>query len=116
MCHLESGYPSLPDLVTLKKTLTFLERCGKKDSIYLNDDPLSFAMNRIMNANLEMGKNINNMIREDIPDMSVLMERVRNNVRESAASRSMVYRDINPALTSPDINIRQNIILTSFTG
>lgn len=69
----------------------------------MNDDPLIFAMEKVVNANLQMGRNMRNMLGEDIPDMTVLMERVINNVRESAASWSMAYKDINPPLTSRDI-------------
>lgn len=43
------------------------------------------------------------MIREDITNMTVLMERVRNIVRESSSSRSFVYKDISPVLITHDI-------------
>ena len=49
----------------------------------MDDDPLSFAIRKVIAANTPVGKIVGDMITNDVPDMSVLLEKVRNCVRES---------------------------------
>ena len=46
---------------------------------------------------------MSDMIREEVPDMSVLLGKANNCIRESDASRCMVYKDINPTLSMHSI-------------
>lgn len=70
VCYVELGYPSLPDLVRYKEH-NFLKKMWDERSS-MNDDPLSFAMKRVVNENTTTGKYVKEMIREEVSDMSVL--------------------------------------------
>ena len=69
----------------------------------MHDNPLCFVIRKVTEANTPIGKLVSGMIREEVPDVSVLLERSKSCVRESNASRYVVYKDINPTLTTHDI-------------
>ena len=69
----------------------------------MHDDPLSLAIRKVTEANTPIRKLVSEMIREEVPDVSVLLERSNSCVSESNASRCVVYKDINPTLTTHDI-------------
>lgn len=47
----------------------------------MNDDPLSFAMIMVINANTLTGRCVRDMIREEVLDMSVLTDKAKNSIR-----------------------------------
>ena len=76
----------------------------------VDDDPLYFAIRKVTEANTPAGKLVSDMIREEVPDMSVLLGKANNCIRESDASRCIVYRNINPTLTTHDIYTKRQPI------
>lgn len=74
VCHAESGYPSLPDLVRYKQHKFSTKMWDVR--LDMEDDLLYFAVGRIIGANTRIGKLVSDMIREDVPDMSELLEKM----------------------------------------
>lgn len=108
VCYVESGYPSLPDLVKYRQH-KFLKKMWDERSS-MNDDPLSFAMRKVINENTNMGKCVKEMIRGEVPDMSVLLEKAKCCIRDSGTSRCIVYKDINPTLSTHEIYTKRQIL------
>ena len=108
VCYVESGYPSLPDLVKYRQHKFVKKMWDERRTI--DDDPLYFAIRKVIEANTPAGKLVSDMIREEVPDMSVLLGKAKNCVRESDASRCIVYRNINPTLTTHDIYTKRQPI------
>lgn len=73
VCHAESGYPSLPDLVRYKQHKFSRKMWDERRDM---EDDLYFAVGRIIGANTRLGKLVSDMIREDVPDMSELLEKM----------------------------------------
>ena len=97
VCYVESGYPSLPDLVKYRQHKCFKKMWDDRSSI--SDDPLSFAMRKVMGKNTSEGKIVSEMIEKEVFDRSVLLEEAKRSVAESDGSRCIAYKDINPTVS-----------------
>ena len=101
VCYVKSDYPSLPDLVRYKQHNFFKKMLDERFGMH--DDPLCLVIRKVTVANTPIGKLVGEMIREEVSDVSVLLERSKSCIIESNASRCIVYKDINPTLTTHDI-------------
>ena len=101
ICYVEAGYPSLPDFVKYRQHKFYKEMWNERSS--MGDDPLAFVMRKEIEANTTTGNIVSEMIRDELPNMSVMLEKVKRCVEESDASRCMVYKDINPTLSMHSI-------------
>ena len=99
--YVESGYPSLRDLVKYRQHIFFKKMWDDRCS--MSDDPLSFAMRKVMGENTSAGRTVSQMIREEVLGMSVLLEKAKRSVTESDGSRCIAYKDINPTLNVHNI-------------
>ena len=75
----------------------------------MNDDPLSFAMRKVMGDNTSAGKIVSEMIRGEMLDIAVLLEKAKRNEAESDGSRCIVYKDINPTLGYITLTPKENL-------
>ena len=108
VCYAEAGYPSLQDLVKFKQHKFFHRMWDERSEI--QDDPLAFAIRAACDSNTHTGKIAKKMIRDEVVDMSKLLENVRNAVVASNTSRCVIYKDINPDLSVHDVYKEKHII------
>ena len=76
----------------------------------MNDDPLLFAMNTVINTNTSVSKLVQNMIRTDVPNMSTLIHNVHNAIANSNASKCAIYKEINPNYEVHEIYVKKHTI------
>ena len=60
------------------------ERCA------MQDDPLSHAIKITIEANTRTGKLLSEFIRDEIPDMTLLIENVHEQISTSMSSRCLI--------------------------
>ena len=108
VCYAESGYPSLPDLVKSKQQKFFKSMWSERGN--MDDDPLAFTLNKVIAANTPTGRYVENLIHDDEQGMDILMDNVRNLIRESVGSRCNTYKDINPTLETLEIYTKKHSI------
>ena len=73
VCYAELGYPSLPDLLKFRQH-KFLHKMWSERA-NMDDDPLSFAINTVMSFNTPVGRLVQHMTSNPVPDMSVLIKK-----------------------------------------
>ena len=76
----------------------------------MQDDPLSLAIRITTQSNTPTGKFIRELIRNECPNMSSLIENVHTAIADSDSSRCRVYKDINPNFLVHDIYKTKHII------
>ena len=106
--YVESGFPPVGDLVKYNQHRFFhsmwQERCE------YTDDPLVFVINVVRNSNTVTGRLITDYISNDVVDISQAMQSVITSISESASSRKVTYKDINPSFTVHDIyKVKHNV-------
>lgn len=96
VCYVESGYLPLPDIVRNKQH-KFVHVMWQERS-QLVDDPLVYVLNLAVNTNTVTGRNVNHMITQNVPELSIAMQDVKDNLTNSTSSRRVTYMTINSDL------------------
>ncbi len=73
----------------------------------MGDDLLAFAIRKVIASNTQAGNFVSELIESEIPHVSVLLEKAKSCVSESVAPRCVVYKDLNPTLTTHNIYTRR---------
>ena len=94
LCLAELGYPSLEALVKAKQRKFFSKMW--EDRSAMRDDPLIHAISIVRNYNTPIKRTVNGFISDDIDDIQLDIDRIKETVRTSASSRMLFYRLINP--------------------
>lgn len=108
VCYAELGYPSLPDLLKYRQHKFFNKMWCERSSMV--DDPLSFAIHSVTEANTPVGKIVRDMIHDNVPKMSELLVNVHNAITNSDTSRCNVYKDINPDFVVHEVYTKKHAI------
>ena len=108
VCYAEAGYPSLPDFIRYKQHKFFHEMWSERST--MPDDPLSFAITSTTQANTRTGKFIKELLENEVPSMTSLIEKVHSAITASNSSRCLVYKEINPHFTLHDIYKTKHVI------
>ena len=74
------------------------------------DDPLMFAVNLAMEANIVPGVTIQNFLNTGVPDSRSLMRCVYECIAASNGSRCVTYRTINPSFTLHSVYTERHAI------
>ena len=101
LCYVEIGYPPLKDLVIAKQRKFFKKMWGERLNMF--DDPLVFAIRTVQNAQYKTSNYINGLINDDVNDLEIAMEKVKESIRESESSKRRFYKSVNPDLETHDI-------------
>ena len=75
VCYVESGYPSLPDFVKYRQHQFFRKMWNERSS--MDDDPLAFAIRKVIATNTQAGNFVSELIESEIPQVSVLLEKAK---------------------------------------
>ena len=78
-----------------------------RERSHLDDDPLMLALKIVMDARYNTRHYINEFIQNNVDDIDVGMRELENILRDSASSRRITYREINPSLSLHDIYTAQ---------
>ena len=108
VCYAEAGYPSLPDLIRQKQHQYFAKMSNERQGY--GDDPLMFAVNLAMEANIVPGVAIRNFLNTEVPDSRSLMRCVYERIAASDGSRCVTYRTINPSFTVHSVYTERHAI------
>ena len=101
LCLVELGYPPLKALVTHKQRKFFRKMWAEREGML--DDPFSHAVRLIKDTNISTARYINNLIGNDIDDISQSMDILHQEIINSQSSRCIYYRSINPDMNVHDI-------------
>ena len=96
VCYVESGYLPLPDIVKNKQHKFVHIMCQERAQLV--DDPLMYVLNLIVNTNTVTGRTVNQMITQNVPEPSIAMQNVKDNLANNISSRRVTYMTINPDL------------------
>ena len=108
VCYAELGYPSLTDLLKYRQHKFFNKMWCERSNMV--DDPLSFSINTVIDANSPVGKIVRDMIHNNVPKMSDLLVNVHNAITTSDASRCNVYKVINPGFVVHEVYTKKHTI------
>lgn len=95
MCYVESGYPSLQELVKYKQHKFFNKMWQERSED--RDDPLSFVIRTVTDTNTVTGRLVSGYIAREIVDLKVAMGDVVTGIRNSESSRRKIYKEMNPS-------------------
>ena len=101
LCYVEIGYPPLKDLVIAKQRKFLKKMWGERLNMF--DDPLVFAIRTVQNAQYKTSNYINGLINDDVNDLEIAMEKMKERIRESESSKRRFYKSVNPDLEAHDI-------------
>ena len=93
LCYLEIGYPPLPDLVRQKQRKFFKAKWQEREAMV--DDPLMYTILKITSVNNKTSNYIRHLIDDNVDDIFLAQEKLRNNVIQSESSRRITYRHLN---------------------
>ena len=101
LCYTELGVPPLKALVTYKQRQFFTSMWRERRN--MTDDPLIFAINNTLNSNISTSRYISQLINQDINDIVVARESLKQSISLSQSSRRITYKLLNPNLDIPSI-------------
>ena len=96
LCLVELGLPSLKALVTQRQRKFFKKMWAEREGMV--DDPFAHAMALIRNTNIPAARFLNNLIENDLDDISQSKNDLSQAVQTSQSSKCVYYREINPNL------------------
>ena len=96
VCYIESGYPPIEKLIKQRQRKFF--RNMIRERRHYDDDPLMFAVNKILNSNTHTSRYIKELIDNDVDDVRVAMTDLKQRLLLNNSSRRVVYKEINPDL------------------
>ncbi len=108
VCYIESGYSSLNNLVIYKQH-KFFHSMWRERTPY-TDDPLRHVMTIVLDSNTPTTRILRDFVNQEVTSLGDRMESIKNEVRLSSSSRSLVYMNINASLSVHDVYKKKNII------
>ena len=108
VCYAEAGCPPLADLVKYEQHKFFRNKWSERE--YLVDDPLIFAINLIKSYNNPISRHIIYFTGNEVTPLSVAMDSLRASISQSASSRCVVYKEINPTCSVHSLYVNKHNI------
>lgn len=108
MCYIESGYPPLKDLVRSRQR-KFFTKVWRERSV-MNDDPLMLVIHKVLDTRYTTRTYVHGLIFNNLDDIILTTESLKNDILRSESSRRMTYREINPGLSVHEVyRVRDSI-------
>ena len=97
LCYMELGLPPLKALVTGKQRAFVKGLWQRREN--LPDDPWAHAFNIARGARNATSRYLEGLLSQNIDDVSVAMEELRQSIRTSPSSRRAKYATLNPSMS-----------------
>ena len=105
ICYVELGYPPLKSLVMARQRKLFQrlwsERCD------MLDDPWTHAVTLTLAANTPTTTHVTGLLNDDIDDIKVGIQTLKQSILHSESSRRVTYRELNPDLSVHELYCRR---------
>ena len=95
MCYVEGNFPSFPCLIKYRQH-KFMKKIWVERSA-LNDDPLVYTINKVLEYNTVTSRTIRDYIDGDVISLERGRQDLITNLANSTSSRRIIYKSINPS-------------------
>ncbi len=108
LCYAEAGYPPVESLVKSRQRNFFKKMWYDRGNMV--DDPLKFVMDLATSTRYSTRSYVLGLLQENIDDIQLGMDKVRDDIMVSQSSRKTTYREINPDLSVHNIYVSKHTI------